>query len=138
MELMIGVVVIARKMMMSIDNFNYNKTKNNRENNNSKSKSNNNNNDNNNNDNNKMLICAEVGTLLCCDFCVKAFHFSCVGMNEDSLHDDEKWRCIECEQQHDRAEKEKEQRESIQEKIMQMNAARLKKELIERGVELDG
>jgi SET domain-containing protein len=40
--------------------------------------------------------CLGIGSLLCCDECSRAYHFSCVGKLESDISSSQKWRCPEC------------------------------------------
>lgn len=41
-------------------------------------------------------VCAAGGDLLCCDFCNKAYHLSCLGLAEDDVNMDAEWCCPTC------------------------------------------
>jgi hypothetical protein len=45
---------------------------------------------------NSCSKCQGIGSLLCCDDCSRAYHFSCVGKIESDIDSKEKWRCPEC------------------------------------------
>lgn len=45
---------------------------------------------------NSCSKCQGIGSLLCCDECSRAYHFSCVGKLESDIDSSEKWRCPEC------------------------------------------
>lgn len=47
---------------------------------------------------NSCLLCGEVGTLLCCDFCSAAYHYNCLSEEQTSQSDDNsrKWLCPFC------------------------------------------
>jgi hypothetical protein len=45
---------------------------------------------------NSCSKCQGIGSLLCCDECSRAYHFSCVGKLESEMDTSEKWRCPEC------------------------------------------
>ncbi|CAI5734846.1 unnamed protein product [Hyaloperonospora brassicae] len=55
-------------------------------------------------------ICKDGGELLCCDRCPRAFHMSCLGMNEEMIPDRE-WYCKMCAECLDRRRLKQESKE---------------------------
>ena len=41
-------------------------------------------------------VCGEAGILIMCDSCPKCAHFTCVGLKEELMEDDEDWYCKSC------------------------------------------